>query len=148
MKRKATFIVTAAAAVMLFCILCIFSEKMPMQDLKITAVTATKEFDLSGTTDIYCFEELDTGELHTAVIRFMAVEDTTGRLFVSRGRGQWVYFGCSELKAECGFMSLGRFVHVKLTLKALEKDLKLEDGTPFDITRYSLKPVLTIGDGR
>lgn len=117
---------------------------MPMQVLKITAVTTAEEFNISGTTDIYWIGHMDAGENHTAVLKFMAVKDSSDELFTSHGTGQYVYLGCNELTAECEFISFGKFMHIKLTLNAADTDLKLEDGTPFDITRYSLKPVLTI----
>lgn len=117
---------------------------MPIQTLKITAVTTAKEFDMSGTTDVYWFGHVGAGEEHTAVLKFMAVKDSSDELFTSHGTGQYVYLGCNELTAECGFISFGKFMHIKLTLNAADTDLKLEDGTPFDITRYSLRPVLTI----
>lgn len=117
---------------------------MPIQTLKITAVTTAKEFDMSGTTDVYWIGHMDAGENHTAVLKFMAVKDSSDNLFTSHGTGQYVYLGCNELTAECGFISFGKFIHIKLTLSAADTDLKLEDGTPFDITRYSLRPVLTI----
>lgn len=117
---------------------------MPIQTLKITAVTTAKEFDMSGTTDVYWFGHVGAGEEHTAVLKFMAVKDSSDNLFTSHGTGQYVYLGCNELTAECGFISFGKFIHIKLTLSAADTDLKLEDGTPFDITRYSLRPVLTI----
>ena len=78
------------------------------------------------------------------MIRFMAVKNSSNKLFTSFGTGQYVYLGCSEMQTECDFISFGRFLRIKLTLNAAQTDLKLEDGTPFDITRYSLKPVLTI----
>lgn len=118
--------------------------RMPMQVLKITAVTTAEEFNISGTTDIYWIGHMDAGENHTAVLKFMAVKDSSDDLFTRHGTGQYVYLGCNELTAECEFISFGKFMHIKLTLNAADTDLKLEDGTPFDITRYSLKPVLTI----
>lgn len=118
--------------------------RMPMQVLKITAVTTAEEFNISGTTDIYWIGHMDAGENHTAVLKFMAVKDSSDELFTRHGTGQYVYLGCNELTAECEFISFGKFMHIKLTLNAADTDLKLEDGTPFDITRYSLKPVLTI----
>ena len=119
-------------------------QRLPMQKLKITAVTKAEEFDISGKTDLYYFKSLSPGEIHTAVIKFIAVKNTSEKLFSSYGTGQYVYLGCDELKTEYSFMSIGRFLHIKLTLNASQTDLKLEDGTPFDITRYSLKPVLMI----
>lgn len=120
------------------------SSHMPMQELRITAVTQAEEQDLSDTTDIWYIKPLDAGSSCTAVIRFMAVKDTSENLFTSHGSGQYVHLGCNELAGRCEFISLGRFLHVKLTMRADQTELKLEDGTPFDITRYSLKPVLTI----
>ena len=119
-------------------------SKTPAQELRITASTTAEEFDISGTADIYYFKALGAGETHTAVIRFMAVKNSSNKLFTSFGTGQYVYLGCSEMQTECDFISFGRFLRIKLTLNAAQTDLKLEDGTPFDITRYSLKPVLTI----
>lgn len=125
-------------------------QKLPMQELKLTAVTATeiidttKIFEIADTEDFYYFEPIDAGEEVTAVIKFMAVENTSQKLFTSHGTGQYVYFGCSELCTKYDFISTGRYLHIRLTLMASQTDLKLEDGTPFDITRYSLKPVLSI----
>lgn len=142
--KTASFILFMLCMVILFASVYIISKKMPMQELKITAVTKAEEFDISGTTNLYYFKSLDAGEMHNAVIKFMAVKDTSENLFTSHGTGQYVQLGCDELEAECDFMSLGRFLHIRLTLNAAQTDLKLEDGTPFDITRYSLKPVLVI----
>ena len=137
--------------VTLYMILCIvllggyiLSTKTPMQELKITAVTTAEEYDLSDTTDIYYLKPLSSGETYTATIKFMAVKNISENLFISHGKGQYVYLGCSELKAECDFVAFGRFLNVRLKMNAAQTDLKLEDGTPFDITRYSLKPVLTV----
>ena len=123
------------------------AQRLPTQELKITAVTTAKEFDMSEKTNLYCFKFLRSGEIHTVVIKFMAVRDTSENLFISHGTGPYVYLGCSELQAEYSFMSLGKFLHIRLTLNAAQTDLKLEDGTPFDITRYSLRPVLIIEEG-
>lgn len=116
----------------------------PVQELKVTAVTQNSAPDLSGTTGIYELKPLEAGKTYKAVIRFMAVKNTSEKLFVSYGTGPYVHLGCSELKAECEFLSLGWFLHLRLQLQAAQTDFKLEDGTPFDITRYSLKPVLTL----
>lgn len=120
------------------------SAKIPMQVLKITATTKTEQPDISGVTDLYHFGPLEPGSAYTAEIRFMAVKGTSQGLFTDHGTGQYVYLGCDELHAQYSFISIGRYLHVKLTLSAAQTDLKLEDGTPFDATRYSLKPVLTI----
>lgn len=127
-------------------LLCIshIAVNMPVQELKITAVTQAEQKDLLDTADLWYVKSLDAGISYTAIIKFMAVEDTSGRLFVSHGHGQYVYLGCDEMTGRCGFISLGRFLHVRLTLQADQTELKLEDGTPFDITRYSLRPVLII----
>lgn len=119
-------------------------SKTPTQKLKITAVTAAEKFDILGKTDIYYIKPLNAGESYNAVIKFMAVNNTSKNLFTYFGNGQYVYLGCSELKTEYEFISLGRFLNIKLTLNASQVDLKLENGEPFDITRYSLKPVLVI----
>lgn len=123
---------------------CYIVLRMPVQDLKITAVTKAERFNIQGATDLYYWKPLDAGETYTAVIKFMAIESKSNDLFTSYGKGQSVYLGCNELTAKCQFISFGRFLRVKLTLNAAETDLKLEDGTPFDSTRYSLKPVLAI----
>ncbi len=147
LKKSRRFMLSVFAV---FSVICIFisgsiaTAAFPMQKLKITAVTEDNEFDLSGTTDLYYLKLLDAGDSYSVIIKFMAVENKSEKLFTSYGSGQYVYLGCSELKAECGFISLGRFLHIKLKLNAAQTNLKLEDGMPFDITRYSLKPVLTI----
>lgn len=123
---------------------CIITLKFPMQELKVTAKTAAEEFDMSGTVRVCYLKPLDAGKTYKAVMKFMAVKNTSEDLFTPYGRGQYVYLGCSELTAECSFTSLGRFLRVRLTLNAAQTDLKLEDGTPFDITRYSLRPVLVM----
>ena len=119
---------------------------MPMQELRITAMTTDDEFDMMGTTNLYYLNTLEAGANVTISVKFMAVEDTSKKLFTKSGNGQYVYLGCGELTAKHELISLGRFLHVKLTIKAAQADLKLEDGTPFDITRYSLRPVFTIED--
>lgn len=118
--------------------------RMPAQKLNITASTQAAEYDMAGVTDIWYLAPLDAGTKHEARIRFMAVENGSGSLFVRHGSGQYVFMGCGELTGRCEFISVGRFLHVVLTMNASQTELKLEDGTPFDTTRYSLKPVLTI----
>lgn len=115
-----------------------------MQKLGITAQTKADEYDLSGQVKLYSIKHPKAGEPCKAVITFMAVPDKSKSLFTRFGTGQKVYLGCSELKTEYSFVSLGRFLCVRLTLNASQEDLKLEDGSPFDITQYSLKPVLTV----
>ncbi len=137
------WIQVAVTIVLLLCAGYVLS-KTPAQELKITAVTQNEDFDVSGVTDLYHVQPLYAGDTYTAVIKFMAVKDTTDKLFTSHGTGQYVYLGCNELTARCSFISIGRFLHVRLTMNAAQTDLKLEDGTPFDVTRYSLKPVLVI----
>lgn len=119
-------------------------QKIPMQELSINAQTASKEFDVSGTTDLYYFKQMDYGSPYTVVIKFMAVKNTSNDLFTSHGSGLYVYLGCGELAARCQFTSFNKFMHIKLAMNAAQTDLRLEDGTPFDITRYSLKPVLAM----
>lgn len=114
------------------------------QELKITAVTKAKAYDITGKTNVYCFTPLEAGESYRAVIRFMAVKNKSDRLFAFFGSGQYVYMGCSELKAEYEFTAFDPFLRIRLTMHAAQTDLKLEDGTPFDVTRYSLKPVLSV----
>lgn len=143
-RRTASFMAFVLCIGILLGIAYIISTKTPMQKLKITAVTTAEEFDMSGTANLYYFKSLNAGETYTTVIKFMAVKNISDNLFTSYGTGQYVYLGCNELKAECNFISLNRFLHIRLTLNAAQTDLKLEDGTPFDITRYSLKPVLII----
>lgn len=142
---KTIKIVTAVILIIMIVIgmMCVIT-RIPPQNLKITAQTATETFDISGTTDIYYFRQLNAGKSYNARIRFMAVENSSARLFTSHGTGQFVELGCDDLKADYGFISFGRFLHIRLTLNAAQTDLKLEDGTPFDITRYSLRPVLTV----
>lgn len=139
-KRPVLFVFS----IIILFVIVYLSSKVPMQNLKITARTTAEEFDISGATDLYCLKSQSAGESHTAVIKFMAVKNTSDSLFTSHGTGQYVYLGCSEMTAERSFISLGTFLHVKLSLEAAQTDLKLEDGTPFDITRYSLKPMITV----
>ncbi len=146
-RRKASFLIFICSIAVVFWLSYMILQKFPMQDLKITAVTTAETFTMTGKTDIYYLKSLDPGESYTAVITFTAVKNTSGNLFTSYGTGQPVYLGCSPLKAEYGFVSLGRSLHIKFNLSAAGTDLKLEDGTAFDITRYSLKPVLTIEKG-
>ena len=131
-----------------FCVvmLYILATKLPMQKLNITAKTTAEEFDLSDSVRFFCFDTSKEGDTCTAIIKFMAVPDTSENLFTHFGIGQYVYLGCKELQAECNFISFGRFLNVRLTLNAAQTDLKLEDGTPFDSTRYSLQPVISIGE--
>lgn len=142
--KKAARILKAMAVIFCVVLVYLFMDKFPMQKLNITAQTETEEFNLSDSMHLYCTDKLKAGKEYTAVIKFMAVPDTSRNLFTRFGKGQYVNLGCSELKAECGFVSLGRFMDIRLKLKVAQTDLQLEDGTPFDITRYSLKPVLTI----
>lgn len=148
MTRKKIARVFAYAA-MAFCaaIICVLAMKLPMQEIKITAKTTAEQFDLSESTTIYHFGQIASGS-HTARIQFVAVKDRSDNLFTWSGTGQYVYLGCKKLEAEYDFISFGRFLKVRLTMNAAQTDLKLEDGTPFDVTRYSLKPVLTIGDSK
>lgn len=148
MKQHNRWMILAAVCLtfIVFIIFYIISSKMPMQELRITAMTTDDEFDMMGTTNLYYLNTLEAGANVTISVKFMAVEDTSKKLFTKSGNGQYVYLGCGELTAKHEFISLGRFLHVKLTIKAAQADLKLEDGTPFDITRYSLRPVFTIED--
>lgn len=128
-----------------FCVMvCCVLTQLPMQKIKMTAKTTADVFDLSDSINLYSFNNLEKSEEHTAVIRFLAVPDTSKNLFVRAGHGQWVYLGCEKLEAKCDFIAFRQLLNIQLTLKAAQTDLKLEDGTPFDITAYSLKPVLTI----
>lgn len=135
---------TAVLFVMLLFCICFGSAKLPMQELNVKAMTQADGFDTSGTTDVYCFTPAESGTLKTVQLKFMAVPDSSDNLFTAWGKGQYVYFGCTEMHAECDYLSLGKFLKIHLTLSINEQDLKLADGTPFDKTRYSLRPVLTI----
>lgn len=141
-----TIIRAVSCAGIIFCLIMVYilAMKLPAQELKITTQTEAEEYDLSGQTSLYWFGSADAGMPCKAIIKLMAVPDTSDSLFTHFGTGQYVYLGCSELKAEYEFISLGRFIKVRLKLNAAQTDLKLEDGTPFDITRYSLRPVLSI----
>ncbi len=114
------------------------------QELKITAVTKAETYDISEKTNVYCFTPLKAGESYRAVIKFMAVEDKSDHLFTSFGNGQYVFMGCGELKVEHDFIAFNPLLRIRLTMNAAQTDLKLEDGTPFDVTRHSLKPVLSV----
>ena len=143
--HKRSSVIAFTLLIIIILVVCyVVSLKLPMQELKITAITTAEEFDMAGSTDIYSFKSPVPGKQVTASIRFMAVENTSKNLFTRFGTGQYVYLGCDELHAEYKFIALGRFLHIRLKLNAAQTDLKLEDGTPFDITRYSLKPVLSI----
>lgn len=139
-SMKNMIIIVVMFMIVIFCI----SQKLPMQKLKITAVTTAEEFDISGTTDLYYLKTPDFTGTNTVVIKFMAVKNTSENLFTFHGKGQYVHLGCDELCVKHTFVSFGKFLHIKLTLNAAQTDLKLEDGTPFDITRYSLVPVITM----
>lgn len=143
-SHKAKTVITAILLIVVLAGAIYAGMHIPPQNLKITAQTQAKEFDMSGTADIYYLKPLSASGSYTAAIKFMAVENTSGKLFTSHGTGQYVELGCDDLVAECGFISFGRFLHIRLTLNAAQTELKLEDGTPFDITRYSLRPVLAI----
>lgn len=134
----------AALFVVLVISICCIAMKFPMQELKITAMTNAEKFELTGSTIVYCFAPSESGTFSTAQIKFMAVPDTSDKLFALSGTGQYVYYGCTPMHAECDFLSLGKFMKIHLTLCVNKNDLKLEDGTPFDMTRYSLKPVISI----
>lgn len=123
---------------------CYVVMRTPMQGLDMRAATASKELDVSGTIDILYLDPVPDGEPCRAVVQFMAVEDTSDRLFTSHGKGPYVDFGCSRLEMEQDFMSFGKFIKIRLSLSAGQSDLKLEDGAPFDITRHSLRPVVMI----
>lgn len=114
------------------------------QTLKITAKTTAEEFDLLESTNVYCLKGLKSGTRYKAIIKFKAVPNTSKSLFTHHGTGEYVFLGCSELKTEYDFISAGRFIKIRLTLNAARTELSLKDGTPFDMTRYSLKPVLEI----
>ena len=145
MTRKLIIRIFLCVFLILCAIMCyILIIKLPMQELQITAQTTADKFDLSGSTRLYYFDKTEAGMSHSAAIKFMAVPNTSENLFTHFGTGQYVYLGCSELQAEYSFISFGRFITIRLTLNAAETDLKLEDGTPFDVTRYSLKPILMI----
>lgn len=134
----------AALFVVLIMCVCYTAAKLPMQELKITAMTNAESFGITGSTDIYCLAPSEAGAFRKAQIKFMAVPDTSGKLFTSSGTGQYVYYGCTPMHAECDFLSLGKFMKIRLTLYINQGDLKLYDGTPFDMTKYSLKPVFSI----
>lgn len=142
--KKARLFIIVALCIIVLLEITYLSSRLPMQNLKITASTTADEFDMSGKTDIYYVKPLNIGETYNAVIKFMAVKNTSQNLFTSYGTGQYVYLGCSEMRADYSFIAIGKFLHIRLMLNAAQTDLKLEDGTPFDKTRYSLKPVLVI----
>lgn len=147
-RRAASFLLFALCTLIFFMAVYVVSMGMPMQKLKITAVTMAEKFDISGTTDIYCLKPLKAGSRETITVKFMAVENMSDQLFTAHGTGQYVYMGCGELEVRHEFISVGRFLNIELTMNAAQTDLKLEDGTPFDITRYSLKPVLFINENK
>lgn len=144
MNKRAIKTVSCVVIALFVILLFVLTIKLPAQKLKITAQTTEKEFDLSDSVKIYYFGQTKSNSKYTATIKFMAVSNTSKKLFTHFGTGQYVYLGCKELQVDYDFISFGRFLEVDLTLKAAQTDLKLEDGTPFDMTKYSLKPVLSI----
>lgn len=144
MNKRAIKTVSCVVIALFVILLFVLTIKLPAQKLKITAQTTAKEFDLSDSVKIYYFGHIENNSKHMATIKFMAVPNTSEKLFTHYGTGQYVYLGCKELHVDYDFISFGRFLEVNLTLKAAQTDLKLEDGTPFDITKHSLKPVLNI----
>lgn len=143
-KKKVSSAAFMLCIILMLAIGYIISQKTPIQEIKITAQTTAEEFDLTGTTDIYYLKPLKAGQSYETQVRFMAVENTSESLFTSHGTGQYVELGCNEMHTERDFISFGKFIRIRLTLSAAQTDLKLEDGTPFDITRHSLRPVLTV----
>lgn len=143
-RNNVSFIACIFGTAILLGGLYILLQKFPMQELNINAKTASEKFDASGTTDLYYFGPMDYGSPYTAVIKFMAVKNTSKNLFTSYGKGPYVYLGCSELNARCQFTSFDKFMHIRLAMDIAQADLRLEGGAPFDITRYSLKPVLVM----
>ena len=118
-EKIKSFILTVFCITVLLISICL-SSKLPMQNLKITASTTVDEFDISGKTDIYYFMPLIAGKSYNAVIKFMAVKNTTHNLFTTYGTGQYVYLGCNEMHADCSFISIGRFLHIRLALNAAQ----------------------------
>lgn len=143
-QRKIKKGLAAALFIVLLICTCYITAKLPMQELKIIAMTQADDFDTSGTINVYCFRPAESGVFRTVQLKFMAVPNTSKKLFTSLGTGQYVYFGCTEMHAESDYLSMGKFMKIRLALNINENDLKLADGTPFDKTKYSLKPVLTI----
>lgn len=142
--KLAGFFYALLGAVILYGILWGISTRLMAQKLNITAVTAKETYNLSGETAVWHTDRLAPGENYKCVIKFMAVKNSSGHLFTSHGKGQYVHLGCEELKVEHEFISVSESLCINLKMRAVQEDLKLEDGTPFDNTRYSLKPVLTI----
>lgn len=141
---KARRIIATVLFVAFLIVACYAVARMPMQIVNIKAATVSDQFDVSGSTDILYLKSVPDSAECRMTIQFMAVDDTSDKLFIRYGKGQYVNLGCSRLEIERDIMTFGKFLQIRLSMQADQSELKLEDGTPFDITRYALKPVIII----
>ena len=116
----------------------------PFQDVSVAARTPSGETSRSGEFNLYVIRPLKAGETYRASITFEAVPSASGKLFTRFGSGQIIRYGCSPLKASVEFVSVGRFVRIRLALDLPDSHLSLADGSPLDLSRYALKPVWKI----
>lgn len=141
---KARRIIATVLFVAFLMAVCYAARRMPMQIVNIKAATVSDYFDVSDDMDILYLKSVPDAAECRMTIQFMAVDDTSGKLFIWHGNGQYVNLGCSRLEIEHDIMTFGKFLQIRLSMEADQSELKLEDGTPFDVTRYALRPVVTI----
>ena len=139
--KKILQIVLVSVLLLFTCLLFLYT---PLQEVRVTARTGTGDYTLSGETDVYVIRPLMAGKSYHAELTFEAVPSSSGNLFTSIGSGPSVQYGCSPLTASVDFVSVGRFARIHLSMYVPGEYLTLEDGSPFDLSRYSLKPVLVI----
>ena len=139
--KKILQIVLVSVLLLFTCLLFLYT---PFQEVRVTARTGTGDYTLSGETDVYVIRPLEAGKSYHAKLTFEAVPSSSGKLFTSFGSGSLVQYGCSPLTASVDFVSVGRFARIHLSMYVPGEYLTLEDGSLFDLSRYSLKPVLVI----
>lgn len=139
--KKILQVFLVSVLLLLACLLFLYT---PFQDVRVTARTGAGNYTLSGETDVYVIRPLKAGQSYHAELTFEAVPSSSGKLFTSFGSGPSVRYGCSPLTASVDFISVGRFALIHLSMYVPGEYLTLEDGSPFDLSRYSLKPVFTI----
>lgn len=141
---KARRIIATVLFVAFLIVACYAAARLPMQMVNIKAVTVSDHFDALGSVDILYLKSVPDSVECRITIQFMAVDDVSDKLFIQYGKGQYVNLGCSRLEIERDVMTFGKFLQIRLSMQADQSELKLEDGTPFDVTRYALRPVVTI----
>lgn len=139
--KKILQVLLVSALLLFACLLFLYT---PFQDVRVTARTGAGNYTLSGETDVYVIRPLKAGQSYHAELTFEAVPSSSGKLFTSFGSGSLVQYGCSPLTASVDFISVGRFARIHLRMYVPGEYLTLEDSSPFNLSRYSLKPVLTI----